>query len=101
MNRIRQIYAELRELELRREALEAERGKLIAAEREDSGMGFTPSEKIALFLSLFRCREDVYPRLWENAKDGRGKGMHRLVGTSGSVVFVRTASTILLTARIC
>ena len=31
----------------------------------------TPSEKIALFLSLFRCREDVYPKLWENAKDGR------------------------------
>ncbi len=37
MNRIPQIDAELRELELRRVALEAERGKLIAAEREDSG----------------------------------------------------------------
>jgi len=65
VNRIRQIDAEFRELELRREALEAERGKLIAAEREDPWMGFTPSEKIALFLSLFRCREDVYPWLWE------------------------------------
>lgn len=70
MNRIRQIDAELRELEMRREALEAERGKLIAAEKQDSGAGFTPSEKIDLFLSLFRCREDVYPRLWENAKTG-------------------------------
>lgn len=37
----------------------------------DSGAPLTPSEKIVLFLSLFRCREDVYPKLWENAKDGR------------------------------
>ncbi len=63
------IDAELRELELRREALVAERERLAAAARDESA--FTPSEKIALFLSLFRCREDVYPRLWENAKDGR------------------------------
>jgi hypothetical protein len=25
-----------------------------------------PEEKIALFLKLFRCREDVYPKRWEN-----------------------------------
>ncbi|HPI89387.1 MAG TPA: DEAD/DEAH box helicase family protein [Spirochaetota bacterium] len=30
----------------------------------------TVSEKISLFLSLFRCREDLYPRLWENRKKG-------------------------------
>jgi superfamily II DNA or RNA helicase len=69
VNRIRQIEAELRELESRREALVAEGERLAAAAREESG--FTPSEKIELFLSLFRCREDVYPKLWENAKDGR------------------------------
>ena len=27
-----------------------------------------PEEKIALFLKLFRCREDVYPKRWENTK---------------------------------
>lgn len=30
----------------------------------------TSQEKIALFLDLFRCREDVYPRYWENASKG-------------------------------
>ncbi len=28
----------------------------------------TPEEKIALFLKLFRCRETVYPKRWENKK---------------------------------
>ena len=31
----------------------------------------TPAEKVALFRSLFRGREDVYPKLWTNAKSGR------------------------------
>ena len=30
-----------------------------------------PGEKIRLFRSLFRGREDVYPRRWENLKTGR------------------------------
>jgi superfamily II DNA or RNA helicase len=30
----------------------------------------TAEEKVALFLSLFRCREDVFPRLWENLHKG-------------------------------
>lgn len=29
------------------------------------------SEKIALFRQLFRGRDDVYPKLWVNAKTGR------------------------------
>src|SRR4030065_1903963 len=28
-------------------------------------------QKVALFRSLFRGREDVFPRLWENTKTGR------------------------------
>lgn len=28
----------------------------------------SPQEKINLFLDLFRCRESVYPRLWENQR---------------------------------
>lgn len=30
----------------------------------------TTADKVALFLSLFRCREDVFPKLWENPKKG-------------------------------
>jgi hypothetical protein len=31
----------------------------------------TAEEKVALFRSLFRGREDVFPRLWENTRTGR------------------------------
>src|SRR2546426_1807822 len=31
----------------------------------------TSSEKVALFRSMFRGREDVYPKLWTNVKTGR------------------------------
>jgi hypothetical protein len=31
----------------------------------------TPAEKVALFRSLFRGRDDVYPRLWQNARNGK------------------------------
>lgn len=72
MNRIIQIDTELRELELRRKELIEEREKLHAApaatERPSNPSALSTDEKIALFLSLFRCRADVYPRLWENPK---------------------------------
>lgn len=31
----------------------------------------TPVEKVQLFLKLFRCREDVFPKRWENTKSGK------------------------------
>ncbi|MFP5492531.1 MAG: TOTE conflict system archaeo-eukaryotic primase domain-containing protein [Bacteriovoracia bacterium] len=31
----------------------------------------SPQDKIDLFLKLFRCREDVYPKRWENSKTGK------------------------------
>jgi len=31
----------------------------------------TPDEQVALFLQLFRCRERIYPKRWENAKSGK------------------------------
>jgi hypothetical protein len=31
----------------------------------------TPEEKISLFLRLFRGRDDVFPRLWQNQKTGK------------------------------
>jgi hypothetical protein len=73
MSRLRQIDAELRSLEVRREELIRERERLLAEERRGADMAtaLTPDEKIALFLSLFRCRGDVYPRLWENPKSGK------------------------------
>jgi superfamily II DNA or RNA helicase len=74
--------AALRELDRQRDAVERE---LEALERELSTLGSvtprtaqsstaepkTPSEKVALFRSLFRGREDIYPALWTNAKTGR------------------------------
>lgn len=30
----------------------------------------TSEEKIALFVKLFRCREEIYPKLWENRNKG-------------------------------
>lgn len=73
MSRIRQIDAELLALEARREELIRERERLLAEEHRESATTapFSPDEKISLFLSLFRCRGDVYPRLWENLKSGK------------------------------
>ena len=31
----------------------------------------SPTEKVHLFLALFRCREDVYPKLWVNIAKGK------------------------------
>ena len=31
----------------------------------------TPDEKVTLFRSLFRGRDDVYPKLWQNRKSGK------------------------------
>jgi len=31
----------------------------------------TPAEKVTLFLRLFRGRDDVYPKLWQNRKTGK------------------------------
>lgn len=31
----------------------------------------SPEEKIELFKRLFCCREDLFPRFWENNKTGR------------------------------
>src|SRR5690606_35805589 len=32
---------------------------------------FTPDEKIAIFMNLFRGREDVFPKRWDNQKTGK------------------------------
>jgi superfamily II DNA or RNA helicase len=32
---------------------------------------FSPNEKLSIFMSLFRGREDVFPKRWENKKTGK------------------------------
>ncbi len=73
MPRLREIDTELRSMEARREELIRERERLLAEGRRDetNAAPFSPDEKISLFLSLFRCRGDVYPRLWENPNAGK------------------------------
>ena len=41
------------------------------SEQQYGAVPSTPGDKIALFRSLFRGREDVYPKLWESKKTGR------------------------------
>ncbi len=67
MNRLQQIEAEIRELDAKREALIHERKNLLVSQQNHSPNHSTlkSSEKIELFLSLFRCRADVFPKLWE------------------------------------
>lgn len=60
--------------------LSAERDRVAALESDLLSMppvfgavsqAMSPADKVRLFRSLFRGREDVYPRLWENAKTGK------------------------------
>jgi hypothetical protein len=44
---------------------------LISLGRSVQKVPITPEDKINLFLQLFRCREDVYPKRWENTKTGK------------------------------
>jgi hypothetical protein len=75
--RIAQIEEELRRIEIKKEALRSELEELRRLPAPESvhqplpGEPTTPDEKIALFLSLFRCRENVFPRLWENSRSGK------------------------------
>ncbi len=83
-------YLRIREIESRLSALEGERKHLIveltmlqssarAVEELPPVMGLpalantpkTPDEKVDLFLSLFRARESVFPKLWENSSKGK------------------------------
>lgn len=59
---------------LRARLAEVELGGSPVAERGGNGsllLPATPSEKVALFRSLFRGRPDVFPRRWENRKTTR------------------------------
>ena len=78
----------IKELELRLQQLDADRDRVVgellslqadAVNRPSPLSGSQASDKIPetseskidLFLSLFRCRRSVYPKLWENQKQDR------------------------------
>lgn len=83
-NELAAAEGELAALDARREALlekirslrEQQAGLERGGERLESrdtgaALRFTQEDKVALFCSLFRGREDVYPRRFENAKTGK------------------------------
>ena len=45
--------------------------RVAAAPSSGAASSMTSAEKVALFRSLFRGREDVYPKLWENTRTGK------------------------------
>ena len=74
------MLGEAAEIKQRIEQLDAERAMLrkrLHALQEASGdsaattVTSSPQEKIKLFRCLFRGRTDVFPRRWQNAKNGR------------------------------
>lgn len=77
--RIDYIRQRLLEIEKEKTVLEKELSELISLKSISGFTGtpafteppVTPEQKIELFLKLFRCREDVYPRRWENKKTGK------------------------------
>jgi len=53
-----------------REALEASETPR-TGDTDPTSPSLTAGEKVSLFLSLFRGRDDVFPRLWSNTKTGK------------------------------
>ncbi len=78
--RIRRTLERLDALDREKSALQAEfdqlQQRLQTEERQEatwkvqaaSHARFSPEEKIRIFMSLFRGREDVFPKRWDNAK---------------------------------
>jgi hypothetical protein len=75
--RVARLETELKESRAALESLRAElsAGRLspptVPALTPSAPAPVTSSEKVALFRSLFRGREDVYPKLWTNVKMSR------------------------------
>ena len=74
-DRIKEIEAELHDLEARRQRLLAEMREIRSAEESPElplgrGTPGTNEEKVDLFLNLFGARRSVYPKLWINLKKG-------------------------------
>ena len=82
-DKIEAIKKRLSALETERAELEAELATIITGRETSSAPDMAshdpgkltatspPSEKIALFRSLFRGREDVFPKRWSNSRNGK------------------------------
>ncbi len=79
ISRIDEIKARLAELDEERDRLlrEMESLSVTAAESAVSigtivsdKPAITQEERVALFMRLFRCRDDVFPKMWENRQKG-------------------------------
>lgn len=76
--RVEEIEARLAALEEERQQLLQELACLSTKTPPPDCLGVAASEKplttqeerIALFMRLFRCRDDVFPKMWENRKKG-------------------------------
>lgn len=66
-----QINARLKELENEKKELLSELQKINASKNNNCHSNLTSTEKIKLFRSLFKGREDVYARRWQNVKTGK------------------------------
>ena len=72
-DRIKEIQLELTRLAARRDALERELASLNAQPQDKPRHSLiTMDSHVDLFLRMFRCRESVYPKLWENRAKGIG-----------------------------
>jgi hypothetical protein len=77
-SRIDAIKTRLAEIEQERASLLQEMETLSAASPSCGLFGVaaseqpltTSEERIALFMRLFRCRDDIFPKMWENQKKG-------------------------------
>ena len=65
------VFAALQDLKLRSQAELQTSMVSEATEHTDTASTFSKAQKIALFRSLFRGREDVFPRRWDNPKTGK------------------------------
>jgi superfamily II DNA or RNA helicase len=76
-SRLLHIEAELREAQPRLAslktalAIQGDAPKSASVDKAPPSTPATATEKVALFRSRFRGRDDVYPRFWTNAKTGR------------------------------
>ncbi len=75
--RIARLEGELKQTQARLQSLRAELSARPPSPPDSlapvswTGAPVTSAEKVALFRSVFRGREDVYPKLWTNARTGR------------------------------
>src|ERR1035437_9704368 len=65
------IRSRLKQLGIELAALDVGAVREASAPRCSLSSSLTSTDKVALFRSLFRGRDDIYPKLWENSRTGK------------------------------